>query len=68
MGFLRGLLAEMVGLFVDDGRLALHLVGLMALVTAAVRLWGLAPLWGGGLLLAGCIGVMACSLWQRPRQ
>lgn len=62
MSLLVSLLGELFGLFVDDGSLALQIVGLIALVTAAVKLAGLAALWGAGLLLVGCLVILALSL------
>ncbi len=54
--------AELVGMFIDDGRLALLAVALIALVSAAVLLLGFPALWGGGVLLAGCIAILATSI------
>ena len=49
---------ELVGMFVDDGNLALLALILIALVTAAVKVLGLPPLVGGVLLLAGCLAIL----------
>ncbi len=49
---------ELVGMFVDDGNLALLALILIALVTAAVKVLGLPPLVGGFLLLAGCLAIL----------
>ncbi|TMV47088.1 hypothetical protein FGG78_40840 [Thioclava sp. BHET1] len=68
MQLLTSIFKELLGLFVDDGNLALQLVVLIALVAAAVRLGGLAPLAGGGLLLAGCIVILALSLRRMMRR
>lgn len=62
MNIARLIVKELVGMFVDDGRLALLAVVLIALVAAAVKLAGLPPLAGGLLLLAGCLGIMARSV------
>ncbi|RWD63845.1 hypothetical protein, partial [Mesorhizobium sp.] len=52
---------ELVGMFVDDGNLALLALILIALVTAAVKLLGLPPLIGGLLLLAGYLAILLQS-------
>ncbi|MGT2465061.1 hypothetical protein ACVOMV_06170 [Mesorhizobium atlanticum] len=53
---------ELVGMFVDDGNLALLALILIALVTAAVKVLGLPPLVGGFLLLGGCLAIS----WRAP--
>ncbi len=67
MNLLKVIWEETLGMFVDDGALALQAVVLIAAVTAAVKLAGLSPLWGGGLLLAGCLTVLALSLLRKTR-
>jgi hypothetical protein len=62
MKFVRLFVKEIVGMFVDDGSLALLAVVLVAAVTAGVKLLSLPPLAGGVLLLAGCIAVLAWSV------
>ena len=64
MTIVRLVLKELVGMFVDDGNLALLALILVALVTAAVKLLGLPPLAGGCLLLVGCLAI----LWQSVRR
>jgi hypothetical protein len=65
---LRAALAELIGMFIDDGRLALTLVALIALVTLLVKAAGLVPLAGGLLLLAGCIVLLAESVYRDARR
>lgn len=67
MTLLVSVFREILGLFVDDGSLALQLLALIALIAAAVRLAGMAPLVGGGLLLLGCIVILALSLRRMLR-
>ncbi len=62
MKLLAAIWSELIGMFVDDGNLALHAVILIAAITAAVKLLGLPPLAGGCLLLAGAIGILIASL------
>lgn len=59
---------ETLGMFVDDGALALQAVVLVASVSAGVKLMGLPPLTGGLLLLAGCLVVLAFSLARKARK
>ncbi len=52
MNTVRLIIKEFVGLFIDDGSLALFALVLIFAVAAAVKLLGLPPL-AGGILLAG---------------
>ena len=67
MSLLRGILAELWGLFVDDGSLAAQALALILVIAALVKLSALALLAAGALLLAGCLAILALSLW-RARQ
>ena len=58
---------ELVGMFVDDGNLALLALILIALVAAAVKVLGLPPLVGGFLLLAGCLAILLESTRRATR-
>ncbi|PBC06531.1 hypothetical protein [Mesorhizobium sp. WSM3859] len=58
---------ELVGMFVDDGNLALLALVLIALVTAAVKVLGLPPLIGGLLLLTGCLAILLESTRRAAR-
>lgn len=58
---------ELVGMFVDDGNLALLALILVALIAAAVKLLGLPPLVGGILLLAGCLAILLQSTRRAAR-
>lgn len=68
MTVLRSIIAELVGMFVDDENLAIYAVILIAAVTAAVRYAGLPPLAGGVLLLIGCMLILADSLRRGARR
>ena len=68
MRLISAILSELFSLFVDDGSLALQVMGLIAAVAALVKLAGLAPLWGGGLLLLGCLAILALSLARMARR
>jgi len=62
MNVLRIALNELVGMFIDDGSLALLALILIAAVTAAVKLLALPPLIGGILLLIGCLAILVRSV------
>ena len=68
MRWLKTILAEGWGLFVDDGRYALSIVGWLALV------WLLLPQlhWGGGwnalILFVGLLAILLESAWRRARR
>ena len=61
MNLLRTILAELWGLFVDDGLLALGLVLWVALAAALVPLFGLESA-GGPVLFLGAAAVFTASL------
>jgi hypothetical protein len=64
MNTLRLILKEFIGMFIDDGSLALLMLVLIALVAAAVEFFALPPLLGGVVLLIGCIAILADSVWR----
>ncbi len=55
MTLLKEIGAELIGMFLADGRLAIGVVLLIAAAAALVELAGTAPLLGGAGLLAGCV-------------
>jgi 2-keto-4-pentenoate hydratase len=59
MTMLANVLRELVGLFVDDGALALAIVAIVALAGVMATL-GL-PLVAGAILLFGCLGVLLAN-------
>ena len=68
MTVIRAAIAELIGMFIDDGRLALTLVALIAIVTLLVKLAGIGGLAGGLLLLAGAIGLLVESVYRDARR
>ena len=68
MRFLSLIAKEAVGMFVDDGALALLALLLIAAVTAAVKLAALPPLAGGVALLVGCLVILLQSVHRATRQ
>jgi|AraplaL_Col_mTSA_1032028.scaffolds.fasta_scaffold20773_2 hypothetical protein len=67
MNAIRLVFKELVGMFVDDGSLALLALVLIALITVAVKLLALPPLIGGLLLLAGCLAILLESVRRAAR-
>jgi H+/Cl- antiporter ClcA len=53
MTFIRGAISEFLGLFIDDGSAALHIVLLIAAVTDGAETGILSPILAAGALL-GC--------------
>lgn len=68
MNVLRLVAREVIGMFVDDGNLALLALVLVAAVTAVVKLLALPPLLGGALLLVGCLAILLQSVRRAARQ
>jgi hypothetical protein len=62
MTVVRLVVKELVGMFIDDGNLALLALILIAAVTAAVKLLALPPLLGGAVLLIGCLAILMQSV------
>jgi hypothetical protein len=58
---------EILGLFVDDGALALHILGVVCTAGVALLL-GLPNPWVGGLLLFGLLFVLAESVHRASRR
>jgi len=68
MKILSLIVSEFVGMFIDDGALALLSVVLIAAVTAAVKLAALSPLAGGAVLLVGCLAILLESVRRAARR
>jgi hypothetical protein len=68
MSTLRQIFREVIGLFVDDGSLALAII---AVVLFAATVAAIAPddrLAAGGVLLLGCLGVLATNVSRGARR
>ncbi len=65
MKLVHSIWTELVGLFVDDGNLAVHILILVLAVAALVKGASLAPLIGAGLLLVGCLVILGLSLLRQ---
>lgn len=69
MGFLRAMLAEILGLFVDDGALALALLVWCGTVgIAALALPGLPPWVPAAALVAGCVAILLITVLVAARR
>ena len=68
MRILTDVLAELFGMFVADARLTLAILALVGASAALIDLTEAAPLFGGGLLLVGCLGVVVGSVHWAARQ
>ncbi|WP_192181692.1 hypothetical protein [Mesorhizobium amorphae] len=67
MNIVRLAIKEFVGMFIDDGNLALLALILIAAVTAAVKFLAVPPLLGGVLLLVGCLAILIHSVRRAAR-
>ena len=67
-GHLAATAAELLGMFIDDGQLALTLIALIAVVTFVVKTAWIGPLAGGVALLAGCIALLLESVYRHARR
>jgi hypothetical protein len=62
MKAIRAIAMEIMGLFVDEGGIALPALVLIAAITLAAKLTALPPREGGILLLIGCIAILVWSV------
>ena len=65
MKVIGALFREVLGLFVDDGALALEIVAVVALVTLFAALVPSLPLLTGSILALGCLGVLLANVLLR---
>jgi hypothetical protein len=68
MNALAAVLRELVGLFVEDGSLALEIVAVVGLAGISAILIPDAPLAAGGILLLGCLGVLLANVASAGRR
>src|SRR5207302_9398309 len=62
MNTLGAILRELMGLFVDDGALALAIVAIVIVAAIIATVLPSMPLAAGGLLLLGCLGVLVANV------
>jgi hypothetical protein len=68
MNALSAVFRELLGLFVDDGSLALAILAVVMLAAISVALIPDAPLAAGAILLLGCLGVLAANVARAARR
>lgn len=68
MQITRLILREIVGMFVDDQFLALAVLAVVAAAMIAAFGFHAAQLWTGTMLVAGCLAVLASSVFRGSRQ
>jgi hypothetical protein len=60
-------LKELLGLFVDDGSLAIAILAWVAIVAALMGVAGLPGALGGGLLFVGLAAILIENVWRAAR-
>ncbi|MBK45979.1 MAG: hypothetical protein CMN20_11875 [Roseovarius sp.] len=68
MTILKDVLAELFGMFVGDARLTAAVLVVVAASAALIDLAGVAPILGGGALLAGCLAVLVAAVLRTARR
>jgi hypothetical protein len=68
MNMLRAVAHELLGLFVDDGALALEILAVIMLAAVLAALAPDVPLVTGAFMLLGCLGVLVASLAKAARR
>jgi hypothetical protein len=64
MNMLANVLRELAGLFVDDGALALSIIGVVVLASSAAVLMPNTPIVTGAVLLLGCLAVLFANVMK----
>ena len=67
MNILIAVFRELTGLFIDDGSLALAILGVVLLSAFVVSVMPSVPMAGGGVLLFGCLGVLLANVLRASR-
>jgi hypothetical protein len=68
MNTFAAIIRELIGLFVDDGALALAIV-VVVVAAGLVAAFGPAAAWAsGGILLFGCLGVLVANVMRAKRR
>ena len=68
MSALSALARELIGLFVDDGALALAILAVVAVAGICVALAPNAPLLAGAVLMFGCLAVLLTNVLTAARR
>ena len=67
MKVLAAALKEVIGLFVEDGALALAVIAIVVLASLSVALFPAARAAAGAILLLGCLGVLLANVLTARR-
>jgi hypothetical protein len=65
MNLLSAAFRKIVGLFLDDEFLAVAVLVIVGAIAFLMKLHVIAPLAAGGILFAGCQGVLLTSVWRK---
>jgi hypothetical protein len=65
---LAAILRDVAGLFVDDGSLALAILGVVAIAAVVAALAPDLPLLAGATLVLGCLGVLLVNVTREARR
>jgi hypothetical protein len=68
MSTLRQIFREVIGLFVDDGSLALAIIAVVLFAATVAAIAPDDPLAAGGVLVLGCLGVLATNISRGARR
>jgi hypothetical protein len=68
MNMLGAVVREMLGLFVEDGSLALEILAVVILAAISAALVPDVPLVAGAILLFGCLGVLLTNVARAARR
>jgi hypothetical protein len=68
MNMLKATARELLGLFVEDGALALRVVAVVAVAAISATVVPEHPLVAGGILLLGCLGVLFADAERARRR
>ena len=68
MSTLGGIFREVIGLFVDDGSLALAIIAVVLFPATVAAIAPDDPLVAGGVLVLGCLGVLAANVSRSARR
>jgi uncharacterized membrane protein YdjX (TVP38/TMEM64 family) len=68
MKTLAAILREVMGLFVDDGALALAIVGIVIVAAIIATVLPGVPLAAGAVLLFGCLGLLVANVKSAARR
>ncbi|MEQ8862254.1 MAG: hypothetical protein RIC54_02470 [Thalassobaculum sp.] len=68
MTILRDVLAELISMFVGDALLTATVLVVVGFAAALIDLGSVTPLVGGGVLLVGCLVVLASAVARAARR